>query len=136
MSNKWHEDHKKAIDEKWVQRPQMSARAEELRRKWATGQIGINALCKAHAHAEKEITEIKQELAEARAEIERLDHHRRAGWAEIKRKDKLIEQTREALRLADDLIDDYAMDYEHRDNVDDARDKIKAALSAAERGEG
>jgi hypothetical protein len=42
---------------------------------------------------------------------------------------------REALRLADDLIDEYAADYEHRDNVDEVRDEIKAALSAAERGE-
>lgn len=59
-------------------------------------------------------------LAEARTEIER--------------KDNLVEQMREALHLADDLIDEYAADYEHRDNVDEIRDGIKVAL-AAERGE-
>lgn len=47
---------------------------------------------------------------------------------------KLIEQIREALIAADGLIDEYAADYEHRDNVDEVRDEIKAAL-AAERGE-
>lgn len=59
-----------------------------------------------------------------------------ATRATVKAKDAEIEQMQEALRLADDLIDDYATDYEHRDNVDAARDKIKAALLAAERGEG
>jgi hypothetical protein len=48
-------------------------------------------------------------------------------------KDKLIEQMREALHLADDLIDEYAADYEHRDNVDEIRDEIKAALAAERR---
>ena len=46
---------------------------------------------------------------------------------------RLIEQMGEALKLADDLIDEYAADYEHRDNVDEIREEIKAAL-AAERG--
>lgn len=54
--------------------------------------------------------------------------------AELSDKEKLIEQMREALRIADDLIDEYAADYEHRDNVDEIREEIKAAL-AAERGE-
>jgi multidrug resistance efflux pump len=72
------------------------------------------------AELEQHAADLKQELAAARAEIER--------------KDALIEQMREALRLANDLIDDYASDYEHRDNVDEVRDMINAALSAAERG--
>jgi translation elongation factor EF-1alpha len=42
-----------------------------------------------------ENAQLREELAEARAEIERLDHHRRAGWTELKRKDALIEQMRE-----------------------------------------
>lgn len=41
-----------------------------------------------------------------------------------------FEQMREALHLADDLIDEYAADYEHRDNVDEIREEIKAALAA------
>jgi hypothetical protein len=53
----------------------------------------------------------------------------------VERKDRLIERMREALASADDLIDEYAADYEHRDNVDEIREEIKAALSAAERGE-
>jgi len=129
MSDKWHKDHKKAIAEKWVQCPQVSARKQELLSKWAIGQVGINALCEAHAHAEKE-------LAEARAEIERLNKSfgdsldtifamlLAARGAEcdidtlkaemkpvsskpseyikhtIAERDKLIEQMREALRLA------------------------------------
>ncbi len=52
----------------------------------------------------------------------------------IIKRNKLVEQMRGALRLADDLIDEYAADYEHRGNVDEVRDMIKAALSAAERG--
>jgi chromosome segregation ATPase len=93
MSEQWHDDHKKAIAEKWTQCPQISARKQELLSKWAIGQVGINALCEAHAHAEKELAELKadrvaisqqlsdaldalfvsnQKLAEARAEIERL----------------------------------------------------------------
>jgi hypothetical protein len=85
---------------------------------------------------------LRKQLAEARAEIERLtllsqnqqtiiDAQRSAA----KTKDALIERMREALASADDLIDEYAADYEHRDNVDEIREEIKAALSAAERGE-
>lgn len=48
----------------------------------------------------------------------------------VERKDKLIDQMREALRAADNLIDEYASDYEHRDNVDEIREEIKAALTA------
>jgi excisionase family DNA binding protein len=50
---------------------------------------------------------------------------------EKENKDALIEQMREALRLANDLIDDYVAVCEHPDNVDEVRDIIKAALSAA-----
>ena len=69
---------------------------------------------------EAELADKDRQLAEARAEIES--------------KSRLIEQMREALRAADDLIDEYTADYEHRDNVDEIREEIKAAL-AAERGE-
>lgn len=68
---------------------------------------------------ETELADKEKQLAEARAEIES--------------KSRLIEQMRDALKAADDLIDEYAADYEHRDNVDDIREEIKAAL-AAERG--
>jgi len=84
-----------------------------------------------------------KQLAEARAEIERLALLAQnqqividAQSRSIQAKDALIEQMREALRLADDLIDEYAAVCEHADNVDELRDEIKAALSAAERGEG
>ena len=97
---------------------------------------------------------LERELAEARAEIEHLRQELRDNStlaarqivpaemlvddlaAEIERKDAIIEQMREALRLADDLIDEYAAVCEHADNVDELRDEIKAALSAAERGGG
>lgn len=96
--------------------------------------------------------ELNKQLADAKAEIERLkseheDSLRRAKdnavslsgtvteqAGELLAKDKLIEQMREALASADNLIDEYAADYEHRDNVDEIREEIKAAL-AAERGE-
>ncbi|HPT48365.1 MAG TPA: hypothetical protein PLM07_20975 [Candidatus Rifleibacterium sp.] len=52
----------------------------------------------------------------------------------IKALESKFEQMRDALKAADDLIDEYAADYEHRDNVDEIREEIKAAL-AAERGE-
>ena len=99
---------------------------------------------------EAELADKDKQLAEAKAEIERLkseheDSLRRAKnnavslsgavtkyAGELFVKDKLIEQMREALKLADDLIDEYAADYEHRDNVDEIRDEIKAALAAEE----
>ena len=71
-----------------------------------------------------------QEAVDECSALQRMVHEARA---EIEHKNKLIEQMREALRLADDLIDEYAADYEHRDNVDEMREEIKAALSAAER---
>jgi chromosome segregation ATPase len=97
---------------------------------------------------ETELADKDRRLAEARARIDHLERiidemteEQAALCAEgqtitelVAAKDKLIEQMREALRLADDLIDEYAADYEHRDNVDEVRDEIKAALSAAERG--
>lgn len=43
-------------------------------------------------------------------------------------------EPRNLLRIADDLIDEYAEVVEHCDNVDEMREQIKAAL-AAERGE-
>jgi DNA repair exonuclease SbcCD ATPase subunit len=100
------------------------------------------------AELEQHAADLKQELADARAEIEKLQieagdlikegclqrHTIGEQEAEIECKDKLIEQMREALRLADDLIDDYVAVCEHPDNVDEVRDIIKAALSAAERG--
>lgn len=76
---------------------------------------------------------IEQMRAEIAADEARLVAYVARVSGEIERKDKLIAQMREALRLADDLIDEYAADYEHRDNVDEVRDMIKAALSAAER---
>lgn len=92
--------------------------------------------------AEVERDELKKQLAEARAEIERLALLAQnqqividAQSRSIKVKDAIIEQMREALRLADELIDEYAAVCEHADNVDELRDEIKAALSAAERGE-
>ena len=59
-----------------------------------------------------------------------------ATRAAAKAKDAQIEQMREVLRLADELIDEYAAVCEHRDNVDEVRDRIKAAIEAVERGEG
>ena len=81
--------------------------------------------------------QLETELADARAEIERLDHQRRAGWTEIKRlkgehekslgraknyilklnaeierKDKLIEQMREALLAARGTIEEGSDDLE------------------------
>jgi len=97
--------------------------------------------------------ELRKEIAEAQAEIERLTQARdmwrkdyealqseqgKAMISYVVRESeykKQIEQMREALRLADDLIDEYAAVCEHADNVDELRDEIKAALSAAERGE-
>jgi chromosome segregation ATPase len=96
------------------------------------------------------IEQLTKELAEARAEIERLKGvvisqitpeplvlSRYSTTAEPAKdeRDKLVEQMREALNAADDLIDEYAADYEHRDNVDEIREEIKAALSAADGGE-
>lgn len=86
---------------------------------------------------------LERELAEARAEIDGLTLMATNASMEPARrliqKNKelhaVIEQMREALRLADDLIDDYAMVVDHCDNVDEVREQIKAAL-AAERGEG
>jgi len=98
-----------------------------------------------------DILELRNQLAEARAEIEKLKQELRDNStlaarqivpaemlvddlaAEAERKDALIEQMREALRLADNLIDEYASgkDYEHQDK--EVRNIIKAALEAAER---
>jgi len=95
--------------------------------------------------------ELRKEIAEAQAEIERLTQARdmwrkdyealqseqgKAMISYVVRESeykKQIEQMREALRLADDLIDEYAAVCEHADNVDELRDMIKAALSEAER---
>lgn len=92
--------------------------------------------------------QIETELAEARAEIERIDHQRRAGWTEIERlklvsqnqetviaaqrrsakaKDKLIEQMRDTLKH----VRKYSCSHMQRTT----HDMIDAALSAAERGE-
>ncbi len=90
----------------------------------------------------------KEQLAEARAEIERINHQRRAGWTEIERlklvsqnqetviaaqrrsakaKDKLIEQMRDTLKH----VRKYSCSHMQRTT----HDMIDAALSAAERGE-
>ena len=95
--------------------------------------------------AEIERDELKKQLTEARAEIGRLkgvvisqitpeplvlsSYSTTAEPAKDER-DKLIEQMREALRLADDLLDEYAEVVEHCDNVDEMREQIKAALAA------
>lgn len=92
---------------------------------------------------DKDYSDQAKQLAEARAEIDELTLMATNASMEPARrliqKNKelhaVIEQMREALRLADDLIDEYAAVCEHADNVDELRDEIKAALSAAERGE-
>lgn len=73
------------------------------------------------------------EIGQTGKELADKDRQLAEALAEIESKNKLIEQMREALSNADDLIDEYAADYEHRDNVDEIRDEIKAALEAAER---
>lgn len=91
--------------------------------------------------------QLERELAEARAEIERIDHQRRAGWTEIERlklvsqnqetviaaqrrsakaKDQLIEQMRDTLKH----VRLYSCSHMQRTT----HDMIDAALSAAERG--
>lgn len=87
--------------------------------------------------------QLETELAEARAEIERLDHQRRSGWTEIKHKERLIKKMRQFIEgLASQLVteemdNDYFKAANFKDGWDaiviDAR-SIKAALEAAERG--
>ena len=96
--------------------------------------------------------QLETELADARAEIERLRQELRDNstlaarqivpaemlvddlTAEIERKDKLIEQMREALKL----VDSVPLVFPKWFDGDDISvwDVVKAALSAAERGEG
>jgi len=99
-------------------------------------------------NAEKALDDCQAELAEARAEIERINHQRRAGWTEIERlklvsqnqetviaaqrrsakaKDKLIEQMRDTLKH----VRKYSCSHMQRTT----HNMIDAALSAAERGE-
>lgn len=70
-----------------------------------------------------EYIRIEKQLKEARAEIERLDHQRRAGWTSIHAKNELIEQLCKGLeaviRVADRDTDEFAL--------------AKSALSAAKR---
>ena len=77
----------------------------------------------------KEVEQLETELADARAEIERLGHHRRAGWTEIERKNRLIAQMRGALEIAAPCVKAifgyYSKDYA----------EVKAALTAAAKGE-
>ena len=102
--------------------------------------------------------QLETELAEARAEIERLRQELRDNstlaarqivpaemlvddlTAEIERKDKLIEQMREALELMlEGAMHDFHYACQHRDNClcwGCQKARIKAALAAAERGEG
>ncbi len=95
-------------------------------------------------------------IAEAQAEIERLDHQRRAGWTEIKRlkgehekslgraknyilklnaeierKDKLIEQMREALKAVVSSAPRSGPLWHGSAEIE----KAIAAIKAAERGE-
>ena len=103
-------------------------------------------------HVYPDIVKLETELAEARAEIERLRQELRDNstlaarqivpaemlvddlTAEIERKDKLIEQMREALKL----VDSVPLVFPKWFDGDDISvwDVVKAALSAAERGEG
>ena len=96
--------------------------------------------------------QLETELADARAEIERLRQELRDNstlaarqivpaemlvddlTAEIERKDKLIEQMREALKL----VDSVPLVFPKWFDGDDISvwDVVKAALSAAERDEG
>jgi hypothetical protein len=104
------------------------------------------------------IEQLTKELAEARAEIKRLKEweycmktqapYEAAGatWelrhkhdqAVIAERDKLIEQMREALIVADSLVTSLIDTHVDRcaSIYDFDRDIIKAALSATERGEG
>ena len=88
-----------------------------------------------------ELADKDRQLAEARADadhwksecntLQRMVHEARA---EIERKDKLIEQMREALKL----VDSVPLVFPKWFDGDDISvwDVVKAALSAAERGEG
>jgi CO dehydrogenase/acetyl-CoA synthase alpha subunit len=75
------------------------------------------------------------------AEVERdeLRKHLAEAWAEIERKDKLIEQMRKALNLMlEGAIHDFHYVCQHCDNClcwCCQKVRVKAALSAAERGE-
>ena len=73
------------------------------------------------------------ERDEARAEIERLDHQRRAGWTEIKRKNKLIEQMREAAETYRELCNCYRLCKKPTEKLFKRLEIAKAAL-AAKRG--
>jgi hypothetical protein len=95
--------------------------------------------------AEVEREELRKQLSEARAEIERLALLAQnqqividAQSRSIQAKDALIEQMREALKTASILIDDLVDTHVEKcaSVYDDDRNEIKAALSAAERGEG
>jgi len=95
--------------------------------------------------AEVEREELRKQLADARAEIERKNEELDMFLAEqramneiIERKDQLIEQMREALNLMlEGAIYDFHYVCQHRDNClcwDCQKVRVKAALSAAERG--
>lgn len=78
--------------------------------------------------------ELETELAEARAEIVRLDHQRRAGWTEIKRKNKLIDQLKLALKTLRKYPHTYKMTGQGCIVTDKDLEQCDAALLAAERG--
>jgi len=96
-------------------------------------------------YEEVQIPELQEQLAEARAEIERKNEELDMFLAEqqamnkiIARKDKLIEQMREALEwVLEGAIHDFHYVCQHRDNClcwGCQKARIKATL-AAERGE-
>ena len=80
--------------------------------------------------AEVEREELRKQLAEARADADHWKSECNALQRMVHEARAENERMREALRQADDLIDEYAADYEHRDNVDEIREEIKAALAA------
>lgn len=81
---------------------------------------------------EAELADKDKQLAEARAEIERLDYQRRAGWTEIKRLNELIEQMREALKTVVSSARPSGPLWHGSAEIE----KAVAAIKAAERGEG
>jgi hypothetical protein len=64
MSEQWHDDHKKAIAEKWTQCPPVTTKVKEL--------IGDEVCMGTYGLVELEVMQLETELAEARAEIEAL----------------------------------------------------------------
>lgn len=133
MSEQWHDDHKKAIAQKWTQCPPVTAKVKEL----ISGQVCMGT----YGLVELEVMQLERELAEARAEIERLkafiDQRDRKLLKCIGQKcdkNKLIEQLREAL----DATDEYYLDKSYAGEVHNTPIVVKvreaqAALSAAER---